>query len=167
MAIEWFGLARLTQSLFVGAKSVYDNIVGKAPRLNFEPGDDGVKLHVGNPRAETIIVEDIQTTPSLISFTNGREIDDIARAIVSKQNIPAEDALAVVPPNEHVLLSLLIFDPFGGSPAGLVLKVKLRWRGATRGAFSRGTISRKISVRDIRDLQNAVDQRQPRITILS
>jgi len=166
MAIEWLGAARLVQPVLLGVKSLHDRIFGKAPHLNFEPGDDGVKLRVHNPRSETIIIEDVQATPSLISFSHGREIDDIARAIVSSQNIPAEDALAVVAPNEHVSLSLLTFDPFGKSPAGLILKINLRWRSATVRTFSRSTITRKISVRDIRDLQKAVDQRQPRITIL-
>jgi hypothetical protein len=165
MTVEWLGFARLVRPVFVGGRSLYDRVVGKAPHMNFESGDDGVKLRVHNPRGETVIIEEVRSTPSLLGFSNGQEIIDIARAVIA-QDIPHEDALAVVAPEENVLLSLVTFDPFQASPAELVVKVKLRWRGATRGAFSRSVVTRKISVRDIRDLQRATDQRQPQIRIL-
>lgn len=162
MSVEWLGLAKLAQPLW----SFYHRIVGKRPHLNFEPGDDGVKLRVTNPRDQTIIVEDIRATPSILSFSNGQEPDDLARAIIAQQRIPDEDALGVVEPNTSAVLSVVTFDPFGNSPPELVIKVKLRWRVATRGVFSQSSITRKISIRDVRALQRATEQRAPRITIL-
>jgi hypothetical protein len=66
MAVEWFGLARFAQS---SVKPLYDFCLGQSPHMNFEAGDDGVKLRIGNPRKETIIVETIEASPSILEWT--------------------------------------------------------------------------------------------------
>jgi hypothetical protein len=162
MPFEWLGLARVVQPLW----SLGDRVVGKGPNLNFEPGGDGVQLRVENQRGETIILESIRATPPILSFSNGHEIGDLARAIITQQGNGDEDALAVIEPGKSVTLTVITFDPFGKSDQGLVITVKLHWRAATRRAFSKRSASRKISVRDIRDLQRAAERNQPRITIL-
>jgi hypothetical protein len=163
MPIEWLGLAKFAQSGLVGAKSVFDQIVGKRPRLNFEPGDNGVRLRVHNPRSETIIIDSIEATPRLLGFPAGHELGDIVRAVVSQQQVPNEHALAVVPPTEEASLPVMTFDPFGTTAPDLIIKIRLHWRSATRGMFSKSTAIRKISVRDIRDLQWAADRNQRKI----
>lgn len=45
-------------------KSIYDRVIGKSPRLNFDP-DGGIELHVFNTRDETIIIERIEASPPL------------------------------------------------------------------------------------------------------
>ncbi len=166
MPIEWLGLAKFAQSALIGGKSLYDRAAGKQPHLNFEPGDDGVKLRVLNPRTETIIIEAIEALPPVLGFSAGDRLEDVVRAVVAQRQIPHEHALAVVPTSAQVAISVITFDPFGTSSPELVIKVRLHWRSATRGMFSKSNITRKISVRDIRDLQRAVEVGQPRITII-
>ena len=163
MSIEWLGLVRFAQAGLIGAKSLYDHVRGKAPHMNFEPGDDGVKLQIQNPRVETIIIEKIEASPPILGFLAGHELEDVARAIVSQHQVPDERALAVVRPSDDVSVGVMTFDPFGTSPPELAIKVRVHWRGATRGIFSKSSVARKISVRDVRDLQLAVDRNQTRI----
>ena len=159
MAVEWFGLARFAQS---SVKPLYDFCFGQSPHMNFEAGDDGVKLRIGNPRKETIIVETIEASPSILGFSRGHEIDDLALAIATHRQIPAEEAIAVVSPSTDAVISVLTFDPFGTSSRDLIITVRLHWREATRGWFSkkRRSMTRKISARDVRDLQQAAERQR-------
>jgi len=163
MPIEWLGWARLAQSTLVGTKSIYDRLAGKPLHMNFEPGDDGVKLRINNPRTETVIVERIDVVPPILGFLGGRELEDVVRAVVNQRMAPDEHPLAVVPPGANALVGVMTFDPFGKSSPALTIKAKLNWRSATRGPFSRSSVTKKITVRDIQDLQHAVDRNQPRI----
>jgi hypothetical protein len=158
MAVEWLGLARFAVS---SVKSLYDYSFGQSPHMNFEASDYGVKLRIGNPRTETIIVETIDASPSILGFSLSHEIDDLARAIATHRQIPVEEAMAVVSPKADVVISVLTFDPFGTSSPGLIIRVRLHWRRATRGLFSKRRETKKISVSDIRDLQWAAERRRP------
>jgi len=155
MAIEWLGFARLIQPVL----SVYERIVGKAPHADFEPGDDGVKLRVHNPRTDTIIIEKIRAEPPLLAFSTGPETYDIARAIAPLPNEP----VTVVQPQKSVELPLITLHPFDTLPPTTSIKVTVYWRSSSRGMFSKSTVKRKITVRDIGDLKFAVEQRAPRI----
>src|SRR5580704_10625523 len=112
MPIEWLGLARFAQSGLVGTKSLYDRVVGKPPHMNFEPGDDGVKLRIHNPRTETIIIEKIEASPPILGFLAGQELEDVVRAVVSQRQGSDEHALAVVRPSDDVSVGVATFDPF-------------------------------------------------------
>jgi hypothetical protein len=140
--------------------------VGQAPQIDFEVGDIGPELRVRNPRPETIIIESIKATPAILGFSAGHETEDIARAIVAQRQIPDERALAVLSPSKDAVFSVITFDPFNTSPPLLIIKVRMHWRSAARGMFSASSVTRKLSVRDVRDLQRAAEKRQPRLTIL-
>jgi hypothetical protein len=116
MAVEWLGLARFAVS---SVKSLYDYSFGQSPHMNFEAGDYGVKLRIGNPRTETIIVETIDGSPSILGFSPSHEIDDLARAIATHRQIRVEEVMAVVSPKADVVISVLTFDPFGVAYGGV------------------------------------------------
>ncbi|HEY7302437.1 MAG TPA: hypothetical protein VH684_31460 [Xanthobacteraceae bacterium] len=169
MPADWFiGLRALpvARAGFAGIKLVYERIAGKAPVLDFRPGGAGVELHIHNPRAETIVIEAIEAKPPMIGISVGDEIRDIARAIVTQRGVPDDDALAVLTPGSEATLSVITFDPFPKADPKQVIKVRLRWRSIMRRLFSESSVSRKLSVQDIRELQRATEARQPRITVL-
>jgi hypothetical protein len=53
-----------------------------------------------------------------------------------------------------------------GALADLLIRITVHWSTAQRRAFSRSSISTKISVRDIRDLLVEVDRKQPGIAFV-
>jgi hypothetical protein len=53
MTIEWLSLSKLIPSGASAAKSIYDRVFGKSPRLNFDADSGGIELHILNERAET------------------------------------------------------------------------------------------------------------------
>jgi hypothetical protein len=63
LSIEWMSLSKLIPAGSSAAKSIYDRVIGKSPRLNFDTGSDGIELHVFNTRDETIIIERIEAYP--------------------------------------------------------------------------------------------------------
>ena len=166
MPIDWLGMAKFSQPILRGSKSLYDRVVGKALRIDFEIGDVGAALRIHNPREQTVVVESIEARPAVLGFSFGDSVDDMAEAIISQRHGRSELARAVVPSNESISASIVTFDPFHTSPAETVITVRVNWRSTTRGMFSRSNTTRKSSVRDIRDLRRAAENSQPRITII-
>ena len=146
MPIDWLVWLRAAGSAAVNAKSIYDRVRGKSPRINFEAGDSGVELRIHNPRDETVIVEKIDAWPTVLGFTAGEELVDVERAVVAQRQIPAEHALAVLKPQQDASVGVITFDPFNDSAAETIIKVRLDWRSATRGMLSKGSVTRKVSV---------------------
>src|SRR5258705_1250696 len=100
MSVEWLGLSKLIPSGTSAAKSIYDRVVGKSPRLNFDTDSGGIELHVFNTRDETIIIESIKASPSLLGFSASQEAIDIERAIVAQRGYGVEQPIAVLSPGE-------------------------------------------------------------------
>ncbi len=163
MSVEWLGLSKLIPSGTSAAKSIYDRVIGKSPRLNFDTDSGGIDLHVFNTRDETIIIESIETSPPLLGFSSGGEIIDIVRAIVAQRGHGVEQPIAVLSPGEKASIKVITFDPFDDADQASLIKVRVYWRTAKRQMFSRSSVASKIAVRDIEDLKTAVDRKQPRI----
>lgn len=163
MSIEWLGLSKLVPAGSAAVKSVYDRVVGKAPRLNFDADSGGIELTVLNTREETIIIESIEATPPLLGFSTGEAMIDLVRAVVAQRGHRVEEPIAILSPNDKVSIKVITFDPFEGTDGAKSIKVLVRWRSIKRGAFSRSSVSSKIQVRDVRDLKLGVERRQPRI----
>jgi hypothetical protein len=123
---EAIWLTRLIRPIWSGGKSLYDRVVGKAPHLNFELDEGGVKLIVHNARQETIIVESVRTDPSVLGFSTGHSVREIAAAVTAQRNPPNDEALAVIPPGERCPLTVITFDPFEKSPPKQAIKVITR-----------------------------------------
>jgi hypothetical protein len=83
MPIEWLGLSKLVPVGTTAAKSIYDRIIGKAPRLNFDADSGGIELQVLNTRQETIIIESIEATPPLLGFSTGEKLAPLASPMTS------------------------------------------------------------------------------------
>jgi hypothetical protein len=64
--IEWLSLSKLIPAGSSAVKSLYDRVIGKSPRLNFDTESSGIELHIVNTRDETIIVERVEASPSLL-----------------------------------------------------------------------------------------------------
>jgi hypothetical protein len=142
MSVEWLGLSKLIPAGTSAAKSIYDRIIGKSPRLNFDTDSGGIQLHVFNTRDETIIIERIEASPPLLGFST-------------------EQPIAVLSPGEKASVKVITFDPFDDSDQTSLIKVRVYWRTAKRQMFSRSSVASKIAVRDIKDLTTAVDKKQP------
>jgi hypothetical protein len=156
-------VVKVAQSCLTGGKSLLEKAAGKSPHLNFLPGNDGaIKLRVRNPRQETIIVERIEASPPVLGFMAGQEIADVVRAVVDQQQVPTDEALAVVHSEADTSVGVITFDPFDSSSPGMTVKVRLHWRSATRGMFSKRIVTCKITVRDIRDLKQAAERTRHR-----
>ena len=52
----------------------------------------------------------------------------------------------------------MTFDPFGKSEPGQKIKVTMHWRDAERGRFSESHVKRTVTVKDIRDIQQASER---------
>jgi hypothetical protein len=163
MPIEWFGLSKLVPAGSSAVKSIYDRVVGKSPRLNFDADSGGIELQVHNTREETIIVESIEATPPLMGFSTGEEIIDLVRAVVAQRGHDVEEPVAILSPGDKVSIRVITFDPFQDTDGAEIIKVLVRWRSIKRGAFSRSSVSSKIQVRDVRDLKLAIERKTPRI----
>jgi hypothetical protein len=103
MPVEWLSFSQLIPAGSWAAKSIYDRVVGKSPRLNFDTDSGGIELHVFNTRDETIIIESIEASPSLLGFSAGQETIDIVRAIVAQRGHGVEQPIAVLSPGEKRL----------------------------------------------------------------
>jgi hypothetical protein len=161
MPVEWLGFSKLIP--WSAVKSIYDRVVGKAPRLNFDTDSGGIDLHVINTRDETIIIEGINAFPPLLGFSAGDEIDDIVRAVVAQRGHGDEQPIAAISPGGKASVKVITFDPFDTSEPHQTIKVRMCWRTATRKRFSWSSVSSKITIQDIKDLKTAVDKKQPRI----
>jgi hypothetical protein len=164
--IEWLSLSKLIPAGSSAVKSLYDRVIGKSPRLNFDTEGGGIELHIVNTRDETVIVERIEASPPLLGFSAGDDLVDVVRAVVAQRGRPAERPLAVLSPGAKAGIGVITFDPFESSSPDQIIKVRTFWRTANRKMFSHSSVTRKISVRDIRDLKIAVDRKQPRLTFV-
>jgi hypothetical protein len=156
---EAIWLTRFIRPIWSGGKSLYDRVVGKAPHLNFEPDEGGVRLIVRNERKETIIIETIRTDPSVLGFSTGHSVREIAGAVIAQRNLPNDDALAAIPPGASFPFTVITFDPFEKAPPKQPIKVTAHWRGSTRRPFSERTMTLKTSIRDIRVMRRLAEQK--------
>lgn len=166
MTVEWLGLSKLIPAGTSAVKSVYDRVIGKSPRLNFDADSGGVELHIFNTRAETIIIERIEAFPPLLGFSAGEEVIDMVRAVVAQRGHGAEQPIAVLSPGDRASIKVITFDPFENSELHQTIKVRMYWRTAMRQMFSRSSVVSKITVLDIKDLKTAVDRKQPRLFVV-
>jgi hypothetical protein len=163
LPIEWLSFSKLIPAGSSAVKSIYDRIIGKAPRLNFDAGSGGLELHIFNTRDETIIVERIDALPPLLGFSAGDEIGDVVRAVVAQRGHRSERPIAILSPATEIAINVMTFDPFQTSKEDQLIKVRTYWRTTTRKMFSRSSVASTISVRDIKDIKIAVDRKQPRL----
>ncbi|WP_038976020.1 hypothetical protein [Bradyrhizobium japonicum] len=162
---EWLGLSKLLPGAASATKAVYDRVIGKSPRLNFDTTSGGIELHVFNTREETIIVETIQASPPLLAFSEGAALRDTIRAASDQVRGPnANRAIAVVSPGEKAKIRILR-TKLDDNQLDLLIRVTVSWRTARRRPFSQSSISIRTSVRDIRDLLVEVDRKQPGLVI--
>jgi hypothetical protein len=166
VTVEWLGLSKLIPAGTSAVKSVYDRVIGKSPRLNFDADSGGVELHIFNTRAETIIIERIEAFPPLLGFSAGEEVIDMVRAVVAQRGHGAEQPIAVLSPGDRASIKVITFDPFENSELHQTIKVRMYWRTAMRQMFSRSSVVSKITVLDIKDLKTAVDRKQPRLFVV-
>jgi hypothetical protein len=162
LSIEWMSLSKLIPAGSSAAKSLYDRVIGKSPRLNFDTDSGGIELHVFNTRDETIIVERIEASPNLLGFSEGHEVIDTVRAAVSQIRGPIGRPIAVLSPGSTAKIQILKSRVEESSP-DQIIRVTAHWRTARRRAFSRSSVRIKIAVQDIRDLMIEVDRKQPRM----
>ena len=166
MTIEWVGLSKLVPAGSATLKSIYDRVVGKSPRLNFDTTGGGIELHIFNTRDETIIVERIEALPRILGFSEGREVRDTVRAAVQQVRGSTNDRpIAVLSPGGKAEIGILKHQIEDASRDQLI-RVTAYWRTARRRPFSRSSVSIKIGVQDIKDLLVEVDRKQPRLHIL-
>jgi hypothetical protein len=150
--VDWFALAKPAVSLVSGVMSLYDRNRGKAPTADFAPGKYGVVLRLRNERNETVIIERIDAAPVLFAFAPGREIRDLIKAQLRAKPREVEGALAILQPAENIDVEVVILNAFNSRPAEQKIKVTLQWRAFSGSMFSRRTISKTITVRDVTDL---------------
>lgn len=150
MSIEWLSLSKLIPAGSSAVKSVYDRVIGKSPRLNFDPDSGGIELHVFNTRDETIIIERIEASPPLLGFSASDEMIDMVHAVVAQRGYGVEQPIAVLSPGDKASIKVITFDPFEDSDQTMI-KVRMYWRTATPKTFSRSSVSSKIAVQDIKD----------------
>jgi hypothetical protein len=154
--LDSFGsVIKLVFTLFAAIRGGYQSIRGKAPQMNFEPTQTGIALRVKNTRPGSIIVESIEASPQLLGFSSGDSVEEIAQAVMAQRKIPRERPLMVLRSGQSELVITMAFDPFEKSEPGLPIKVTMRWRDAERGWFSESRVKHKITVKDVRDLQEA------------
>jgi hypothetical protein len=137
MPVEWLSFSKLIPAGSSAVKSIYDRVIGKSPRLNFDPDSGGIELHVFNTRDETIIIERITAFPPLLGFSAGDGMIDVVRAVVAQRGHGVDQPIAVLSPNERASIKVITFDPFEKSDPTKMIKVKMYWRTAKRKMFSR------------------------------
>ena len=162
MTVEWLGLSKLIPAGSSAAKALYDRVIGKSPRLNFDTDSGGIELHVFNTRDETIIIERIQANPNILGFSEGHETIDTVRAAVAQIRGPIGRPIAVLSPGVKAEIKVLKPRIEDSSP-DQIIRVTAFWRTARRRAFSRSSVTIKIAVQDIKDLMIEVDRKQPRM----
>jgi hypothetical protein len=164
MPVEWLSFSKLIPAGSSAVKSIYDRVIGKSPRLNFDPDGGGIELHVFNTRDETIIIERIEASPPLLGFSAAHEMVDLVRAVVAQRGHGVEQPIAVLSPGDKASIKVITFDPFEDSDQTIMIKVRMFWRTAKRKTFSRSLVTSKITVQDIKDLKTAADRKQPRMS---
>jgi hypothetical protein len=162
LSIEWMSLSKLIPAASSAAKSIYDRVIGKSPRLNFDTDSGGIELHVFNTREETIIIERIEAYPNILGFSEGHEIKDTVRAAVAQIRGPIGRPIAVLSPSGKAEIKVLKSRVEDANP-NQIIRVTAFWRSARRRAFSRSSVTTKIAVQDIKDLMIEVDRKQPRM----
>jgi hypothetical protein len=166
LTIEWIGLSRLIPAGSSALKAIYDRVFGKSPRLNFDTDSGGIELHIFNPRDETIIIERVEASPRLLGFSEGRKIGDTVRAAIDQVSGPTGDRpIAVLSPGGKAEIGILKHR-LDDANLDQLIRVTTYWRTARRRAFSRSSVSMKISIRDVRDLLIEVDRKQPRMFLV-
>jgi hypothetical protein len=125
MPIEWLGLSKLIPAGTSAAKSIYDRVIGKSPRLNFDTDSGGIELHVFNTRDETIIIERIEARPPFLGFSTGGEPIDIVHAVVAPRGHGVEQPIAVLSPGGKASIKVITFDPFEDSDQTSLIKVRM------------------------------------------
>jgi hypothetical protein len=153
--LEWFGPARIVLAAIRGG---YHSIRGKAPEMYFEPSNTGLVLRIKNTRSATIIVNNVEAAPPMLGFSHGDSVEDIARAIVAQRSNRRERPLLVLNAGQSESIVAMTFDPFGKSEPGQKIKVTMLWRDAERGWFSESHVKRTLTVKDIRDIQQASER---------
>jgi hypothetical protein len=152
IVVDWFALIRPAVTLITGVMSVYDRVRGKAPIVDFEPGEYGAVLRLTNERSETVIIERIDAAPALLAFAAGREIRDLIKAQLRARPGEVEHAFAILRPAENIEVEVITINAFSNRPVDQKIKVTLQWRASSQSRFSRRTISKTITVRDVMDL---------------
>ena len=150
--VDWFALTKPAVSLVIGALSLYDRFRGRAPIIDFAPGEYGVVLHLVNERNETVIIERIDAASALLAFTPGREVRDLIKARLRTRRGEVEGAFAILRPNENIDVEVVTLNAFASRPAEQKIKVTLQWRASSGSMFSRRTISKTITVKGVTDL---------------
>jgi hypothetical protein len=150
--VDWFALSKPALSLVTGALSLSDRIRGKVPLADFAPGEYGLVLHLANERNETVIIERIDSAPALLAFAPGREVRDLIKAQLRVRPGEVEGAFAILRPTDNIDVEVITLNAFTNRPAEQKIKVTLQWRASSRSMFSRRTISRTITVKDVTDL---------------
>jgi hypothetical protein len=149
---DWFVFTEPAVSLVSSALSLYDRIRGKVPLINFAPGEYGVVLHLANERNETIIIERIDAAPALLAFAPGREIRDLIKAQLRAKPGEIGGVFAILLPNANIDVEVVTLNAFTSRTAEQKITVTLQWRASSRSTFSRRTISKIITVKDVTDL---------------
>lgn len=163
---EWLSFSKLIPAGASAAKSIYDRVVGKSPRLSFDTSSGGIELHIFNSRDETIIIERIDALPRILGFSEGSELKDVVRAAIHQvRGSTGERPIAVLSPGGKAQIGILKAQ-IETAHADQLIRVTVYWRTAQRRAFSRSSISIKIGVQDIRDLLVEVDRKQPGIAFV-
>jgi len=161
--IDWLAWAKMAQPFVT---SLCGHFVGKRPEMNFLPESDGVKLHIRNPRADTIVIEDVEASPSVLGFATGNEVDDLTRTILHQRRVPIEEALATMSPGSDLRLGVVTFDPFNQSAPDQIIKVTTHWRSVNHSVREKRKVSCKTTVRAIRDLKLDAERRRPRLWVV-
>jgi|SRR6476620_5609121 hypothetical protein len=162
--LEWLAPIRVA---FAGIKGSYQYAVGHAPEMNFEPSDIGPVLRIKNTRPATIIVNNVDASPPMLGFFHGDSVEDIARAVAAQRSTRRERPLLVLKPEQSESIVAMTFDPFGKSEPGQKINVTMHWRDAERGWFSESHVKRTVTVKDIRDIQQASERRRQRFIELN
>jgi hypothetical protein len=162
--VDWFALSKPAASLVTSALSLYDRTRGKAPLADFAPGDYGVVLNLADERNETVIIERIDAAPALLAFAAGREVRDLIRAQLRARPGEVEGAFAILRPNENIDVEVVTLNAFASRSAKQKIKVTLQWRASSRSMFSRRTIAKMITVKDVTDLVAESHRRRLRPT---
>jgi|SRR5262252_6290890 hypothetical protein len=127
--------------------SFYDRIVGKAPIVDFAPGEYGVVLHLANERNETVIIARIDAAPALLAFAPGREVRDLIKAQLRARPGEVVGAFAILRPNENTHVEVVTINAFTSRPAEQKIKVTLRWRLLLGPCFQEGQSQKRSRLR--------------------
>lgn len=160
--VDWFALTKPAVPLVTGTLSLYDRVRGKAPIVDLAPGKYGAVLHLANERNETVIIERIDAAPPLLAFAAGREHRDLIKAQSRLKPGEVEGAFAILRPNENIDVEVVALNAFDSRPAEQKIKLTLRWRTSSRSMFSRRTISKAITVKDVTDVVAQSHRRRQR-----